>query len=106
MSELKATPGPWECDFQDHDARYQDVKIRPSGRKYHAICKVWMDDAPVPEFNAEQKGNAHLIAAAPEMYELLEMVFLSIEGGGRVVTFSDDDYEEMRAALAKARGEA
>ena len=39
------------------------------------------------------------------LYAIVELVFLSIDGGGRVVTFSDTDYEEMRDALAKARGE-
>lgn len=52
----------------------------------------------------ETIANARLIAAAPELFALVEMVYLSF-GGGRIITFSDEDIEEFGAVIAKARGE-
>src|SRR5690554_6102475 len=61
-SENKWTPGPWETDQNEHDQPYLPYSIRPQDSRFHNICKVWIDDAPVPDYNAEQKANAHLIA--------------------------------------------
>lgn len=72
------TPGPWETDSRDHDAPYQDIKMR-SGRRN--ICNIWIDDAPVPDYNFEQLANARRIARAPE----LEAAFLeAVELLGKV----------------------
>lgn len=65
MTNTKHTPGPWTTDEADHDAPYQNIKIQASNR---TICTVWIDDAPVRDFNAEQQANARLIAAAPESH--------------------------------------
>lgn len=43
------------------DEPYAGIKIM-SGRK--VIAKLWLDDAPVHDFNAEQSNNAAFIAAA------------------------------------------
>lgn len=60
MSEAKHTPGPWTTDEADHDAPYQNIKIQSSNR---TICTVWIDDAPVRDFNAEQQANSRRIVA-------------------------------------------
>ena len=49
--------------------------------------------------------DAYLMAAAPELYEVLEDILKTIEGGGRIVTFQDSCIEDISAALSKARGE-
>lgn len=69
LDELKAdraagTQGPWETDSRDHDAPYQDIKMR-SGRR--DICNIWIDDAPVPDYNFEQRANARRIARLPDL---------------------------------------
>lgn len=48
----------------------------------------------------ELTANAHLIAAAPELYAALEMAQLWLSVDGRF------DMQGINAALAKARGEA
>ncbi|MFW9595020.1 MAG: hypothetical protein ACMV1D_05935, partial [Macromonas sp.] len=65
MSEAKHTKGPWATDEADHDAPHQNIKVKAG--KHHTVCTVWIDDAPVRDFNAEQQANAHLIAAAPDL---------------------------------------
>lgn len=67
------------------------------------VCAVWGVDDDSCE--CEQSiANAHLIAAAPEMYEALEdaadLLFQSQEKECR------EHGKEIRALLAKARGEA
>jgi hypothetical protein len=57
---IKHTPGSWRTDEKDHDAPYQDIKIK-AGRN-RTVCTVWIDDAPDRVFNAEQSANARLIA--------------------------------------------
>lgn len=48
---------------------------------------------------SECEANASLIAAAPEMYEMLK----SLVDEGKI--FFDEDYKPVIALLAKARGE-
>lgn len=96
MSEAKHTPGPWATDEDDHDAPYQDIKIEAG--KHHTICTVWIDDAPVRDFNAEQQANARLIAAAPELLEFVK------EWLGRQGTDENYMVAKARAAIAKATG--
>lgn len=61
------------------------------------------DDYPPSGGSPELVANAHLIAAAPEMYELMKLVHDSF-GGGRIITFSDEDIETFATVLAKAEG--
>lgn len=67
MSEF--TPGPWQV-FGPDDEPYGDIGVGKNGRR---ICRLWQDDAPVPEYNSAQWANARLIAAAPEMVDLLRL---------------------------------
>ena len=96
MSEAKHTPGPWATDEDDHDAPYQDIKIEAG--KHHTICTVWIDDAPVRDFNAEQQANARLIAASTELLEFVK------EWLGRQGTDENYMVAKARAAIAKATG--
>lgn len=96
MSEAKHTPGPWATDEDDHDAPYQNINIEAG--KHHTICTVWIDDAPVRDFNAEQQANARLIAAAPELLEFVK------EWLGRQGTDENYMVAKARAAIAKATG--
>lgn len=74
----KHTPGPWETNEIDHDHPYQDIVIR-NRKTRRTICKLWIDDAPVRDYNAEQELNAELIAAAPDLLDALrELLDFSI----------------------------
>lgn len=92
----KHTPGPWTTDHKDHDAPHQDIKIKAGN--HHTICTVWIDDAPVRDFNAMQEANARLIAAAPELLETLEYL-------ARRPTQSNQWLDEVLEVIAKATGQ-
>jgi hypothetical protein len=76
--ETKFTPGPWKAVFDDR--------------------KIYIEGIGVPT-DKNEKANAHLIAAAPELYEALEAL-LSYKTDAPLYF-----QENGRAALKKARGE-
>ena len=86
MSELKATPGPWEC----HESAFM-----ADGSDKRAYFIVEADG-----MRGKSKYNAHLIAAAPELLEALQAM---IDYAGQPI--SHPAAQLARAALAKARGE-
>ena len=104
MTNTNHTPGPWATDEDDHDAPYQDIKIEAG--KHHTICTVWIDDAPVRDFNAEQQANARLIAAAPESHacnvELAGIVRELCRVFG--IPLPQASLDRSDAAIAKATG--
>ena len=91
MTDTKHTPGPWE------------VKDGDNGYEIHGanIIAAYVTDEPSAVC---EDANAHLIAAAPDLLNLCELVNDSF-GGGRVITFSDSDIEDFVAAIAKAKGQ-
>jgi hypothetical protein len=90
------TPGLWTTDEAAHDAPYQDIKIKAG--KHHTVCTVWIDDAPVRDFNAAQRANARLIAAAPDLLEKLDHLVQCCEA----LNIVGPDVDEAREAIAKA----
>ena len=91
----KFTKGEWKSD-------YYDVK---SNGKLIADCGFSSEGC-----DKEEQANAHLIAAAPDMYKLLER-FLPMDGDGNGWDFVYDEGsehmgEDVIALLAKARGES
>jgi hypothetical protein len=93
------TPGPWTCDEDD-----KQYVIGEGQSKYRThVGTVYADDTDPKE----AKANAHLIAAAPDMYEALQLV-VGIRAHLRVsgVDFVDAGkaYDAAEAALAKAEG--
>lgn len=97
----KHTPGPWVHDTSGHPA--PDVRAA-SGR---AIAHTWMVCSSTPKSAAgyqaradEDRANARLIAAAPELLAVLEHA-------SHLDTFREfNDYlPTIRAAIAKATGE-
>lgn len=100
MNKAMFTQGPW-----------QFTPAGPADSEGYGICSLWGEPG-----SAEQTANAHLIAAAPEMYEMLRR-FLphvtydengeEIFHGGDFEWNEDDDpmIDELKALLAKARGE-
>lgn len=107
--KTKFTKGPWELGEATSKHPYCiDAHCNNDGLRFE-LCEVLGADY---EFEAceQSKANAHLIAAAPEMYEMLErlkkecQMFYDEFGEP-----SNPDYEaafvEINALLAKARGE-
>lgn len=100
----KWTPGPWHVGAQN-DALYV-LDAAPSPAPYDGPLprEYGPNVVATPNWRSEEyHANAHLISAAPELYEalerLLEDAFLDISG-------EPIDTAYAYAALAKARGEA
>lgn len=105
------TPGPWTWG-EDHpqnacvsiyaEAEYgretiASLHCAPTDDAGQDENGVWGD-------HPERRANGRLIAAAPDLLALVELVHGSF-GGGSVITFSDADIAEFAAAIAKARGQ-
>lgn len=82
MSETKHTPGPWEAE-----RTIPGWRIGPSYGLVCAICQS--TDSGTHE---RQEANAHLIAAAPEMLQILKDTrdFLEMEGFEKCATSAID----------------
>ena len=94
------TPGPWRVtedllnDFPAIvDAKGERVAVLP------LIC---------PQSEPVKRANAELMAASPEMLEVLEWLLVEFdrrELGGEAV-FCGSDMSQVRTVIRKARGEA
>ena len=102
MSE-KWTKGPWEI------RKYKD----PYGSRVMAV-EILTDEIIVAklgiELDDECKANAHLIAAAPEMYEALK-IMVELHGNTNVMPTEQAHRENAAvrmaiSALKKARGKS
>ena len=84
----KFTPGPWH--------------YRPQyGTKGLAFYEIYNDEETIAStWLTNHEPNAHLLAAAPEMYNALEILINTISE-----TFEDVDLTKYRDILKKARGE-
>ena len=93
-SESNFTPALWVNRSDGHITEFR------TGRLVATVSKE-------PRINGDWKANAHLIKAAPEMYEALERMrnelddVLNTEGNAEVQEMVDF----VDAALKKARGE-
>lgn len=98
------TRGPWRVaeNLFGNTASYEvytNVETKSDKGGYTRICQVTPRD---------QKANARLIAAAPEMLEVLEWLAEEFDrrdlGDGAM--FCGSDIEQVKSAIRKARGEA
>lgn len=116
MSETKFTRGPW---YIDHDQTPLEI-IGPAEnyRRFgvdgeRALASVGDDIVyeDRPRLEEEDTANAHLIAAAPDLYDALEKLlarYTQLAGCGDCGNLVPEEEAEViasRAALAKARGE-
>lgn len=58
-----------------------------------------------PQSDPRQEMRANLIAAAPDLYKALAAIVDSVSSGPSGSVCQTDDFEDAKAALAKARGE-
>jgi hypothetical protein len=100
------TPGPWEAAIS-----MAGIIAVFAGKHSNHILATVRD--PYGEDKSVADANAHLIAAAPDMYAALQdcLEHCEKEGGPDVEFIRDDNsghmlnVEMIRAALRKARGE-
>jgi hypothetical protein len=123
MSEAKFTKGPWVCKelpyFSGSPFREYEIN-RPDG--WTRIAKVIVSVSSLADDYAparDLEANAHLIAAAPELYEALQIArdyvaaelederqaYKGYEASSNIMTI-EEDLSRADAALAKARGES
>lgn len=88
MSEW--TPRPWAVAYDDHNGQ-----AVVSG-EHTEVCTCWHHS--VGSLEKQMRRNAHLIAAAPDLYEALRRLE---KNGHRQAT-----WDFALKAMAKARGEA
>ena len=102
----KYTPEPWFDDRSTHDEPYQNIKIL--GGENRGICWLWIDDAPVDDWNAEQRSNAKRIVTcvnacagmADPAAEIAELNALSVKNILLDVTPGDGSGLEVYAKSA------
>lgn len=108
MSEARFTKGPWvaiknqigewtvNC-MSDYDDSSEDI-----GEFSSTVADMWNVTYGKCK-NKNPKANAHLIACAPEMYEMLEMIADMPLDDAKHFLESDDAITKL---LTKARGES
>lgn len=91
----KWIPGQWNIERYKEPYTYviNNINIMADGLILAKLGK---------ELSPEHTANAHLIAAAPELYEALESLLYGIENSDRIENYRID---VAIKALAKARGE-
>jgi hypothetical protein len=106
MSEAKFTDGPWCIKEIEGDKEYIRVRGTRLGQKFKIAnvidLKTHHDESKWCKADrAESLANAHLIAAAPEMYDYLDGLYQNL------CSIGDDSetVDEIRKLIAKARGE-
>ena len=103
----KWTPGDWKRGHTHGDEFPNHTTIRSEmGLNSNGIMRIktlaYIPKRGTPE---ETEHDAHLIAAAPELYEALE-AFTDDSDCHDEVEWFNERLREARDALAKARGEA
>ena len=111
MNTTKHTPGPWKA-VPDKSRNMYTWYVEGAKGVVPTIARLSLIDAC-----EEIESNAHLIAAAPAMYEALQQSLVlvelaALEEWGRAVrgeqqpptTEAKDRLEKVKAALAQAEG--
>lgn len=107
MSEAKFTRGPWETSYREDKDGMFNQDVYDSAGESICTCSWYAVDNGITEVSGKayrstttnREHNADLIAAAPDMYDMLH----SIENdSNQVPPFL---WDKIQAVLAKARGE-
>ena len=98
QTEAKFTKGPWRVEY-GHQQK-SGPRCWQVSDEYDAVCNNQFCCA------RESEANAHLIAAAPDLYAALHKALNFIENTEGELGVTLDSGDAARAALRKARGEA
>jgi len=99
MSDPKFTSGPWHAHFDDRADEWTARLPRVKG----AAGQVFMCEIAGPDDSRE--ANAHLIAAAPELYEACRIALEYWHSDHPNDTVAGEEARaKIEAALAKAEG--
>ena len=101
--EPKWTKGPWR--YEHHPNNEAEHRIY-SGEDYVSEASyaksIYAGGGGYLHKDGVARANAHLIAAAPELYEALDLLLFAYRRGRGI---EDDIIQEAKAALSKALGE-
>lgn len=107
MREAKFTKGQWNFNPEmeiDDSMVITDDNYNPIA--YLETNSVFDGSGYVNQLTDEQDANAHLIAAAPELYETLEKIMKHLNHGcGDAIEYLNNSDYCINKLLAKARGE-
>ncbi len=112
MAAHKFTPGPWFLDFEVEEC-LQTGHVGISAASHGLIAQVvWQmeDDRDAGRNSPQQQATAHLIAAAPDLFEALQgasdlLHAVLAVASDRVDAAQDPRLTSIRAALRKALGD-
>ena len=97
--ETKFTPGPWKW-AEWYNGLYSGKQAVLDYQPYQGMYLIYPN----------QEANAHLIAAAPDLYETLERILMAHDYDGAMTmgnaVLSPQIHAMVKHTLAKARGEA
>ena len=99
---MKHTPGPWEADFETYP-----IMVRSQSETWPLVDELGNEEGRAGVFIAntgDNKANARLIAAAPELLEALKQIVNVWDTNPDVITYAELT-RSARAAIAKATGE-
>jgi hypothetical protein len=103
MSEAKFTPGPWVAVNRGtkHEPMMSVMAARIAGQKpRHEVAICATGDSP----QEMEDANAHLIAAAPDLYQALKtLLFNCRHGNGLEAQYQALDKAESALAKAECR---
>lgn len=100
------TKGPWRVFIDDSGGKWSGWPISINAEQIHQDCMIVRTGGQWPyewDFAISQReavANAHLIAAAPDLYEALQEAVES-----NIAVENVDWWGRVYKALAKARGE-
>jgi hypothetical protein len=107
----KHTPGPWKAckDHEDFNGPYFDIEPEDldyyQNKPYVRICSKDGNVTTNHDLFEFQEANAKLIAAAPELFEALELCIKT----WRNPNYSNEDFhlcfDKAEQAIKKAKGE-
>ena len=104
MNTSKHTPGPWKWTIESHNNEWAIV----TDQNGHIIANVNSESGPdIPPLVSTKmpmETNAHLIAAAPAMYEALQRLFNGNVDCGTYWQIDVSDIQAAKQALAQAEG--
>ena len=103
MSEAKFTKGPWYVEVCEYEDRIRAKAAGSDGEL--SICNLphWRE-----HFRVEQKANAHLIAAAPELLRACSLILTRLDAeaadqGKDAVFLGAALRDTLRAAIAQTK---
>ena len=109
MDKTKHTPGPWyvreDREFYQYHAQpicianYKDEDGYDDGLDVWWICRLF------DSWDKEAYANARLIAAAPDLLWACVKILASLEWEEERSGTTYCGYEDLKAAIAKAKGE-